>query len=534
MESREELLNMIVNEFTTDDQKMFVDNFHLYIEYGNDNNVYPIDLDKIWKWIGFTKKCNAKQHLQKFYKEHYDYVVSKPLLLQQERINGGQNKEKIMLNVEAFKSMCMTVNTDKGRQTRQYFIKMENVFFKYVKEKDMHKLEENLKTQVEKEMHNSLKKEHKDKPCVYIMRINKINDTDMIIKIGETDDIKQRVSSLKQEYKEVLLLKVFPCIYAHKFEQYLLNRPDVKMKRINGSELLSIDQEFTLDKLIDIIEKNIIRFTQVMISKNDIEFERLKLKQIIIKALTKTQDHALKAKLEKQLDMTENEPQVQPKEPDSNRRVYKYNPNDLKNPISEFNSLREAARSLNNIKIHDYHIRDAAESSTLLEGYRWYIVDNKDINNVIDEISKTNEPMKPQKNRNKGLVAQIDKTKTTILKVFPNQKLAAEAICCAACTLTIAINSSRQSAGFYWAMYDNCSEELKATFTGELPQPLFSSTCSKKVQQIDPETNNVINTFSCIQDVSNIHKISHKMINKLNKSGDIYKKFKWKLIEDDI
>ena len=272
------LLNMFANEFTTDDQKMFVDNFHLYLKHGHDHNVYPIDLDNIWKWIGFSRKCNAKRHLKKFFKEDDDYIVSTPLLFHEQRVHRGQNNEKIMLNVNAFKSMCMTVNTDKGAQTRNYYIKMEAIFLKYIKETeldDIHKFEENFKIQVEQEMHNSLKKEHKVKQCVYIVRINKINETDTIIKIGGTTDIEQRVSSLKHEYGEILLLKVFPCTYAHKFEQYLLNRPDIKMKRINGSELLSMDQEFTLDKLIDIIEKNIIRFTQVMISKDDIEFIKL-------------------------------------------------------------------------------------------------------------------------------------------------------------------------------------------------------------------------------------------------------------------
>lgn len=106
-------LKDLASDFTTEEQKIFVDNFYHYLEHGNANNVYPIDLDDIWKWLGFNSKYNAKRHLVKLFKEMVDYTISNLLLRDAEQTRGGHNKEKIMLNVNAFKCMCMTVNTEK-------------------------------------------------------------------------------------------------------------------------------------------------------------------------------------------------------------------------------------------------------------------------------------------------------------------------------------------------------------------------------------------------------------------------------------
>jgi phage anti-repressor protein len=49
-----------------------------------------------------------------------------------EQVHGGHNKEKIMMNVDTFKALCMMPNTQKGKQTRRYYSKMESIFFKYI------------------------------------------------------------------------------------------------------------------------------------------------------------------------------------------------------------------------------------------------------------------------------------------------------------------------------------------------------------------------------------------------------------------
>jgi hypothetical protein len=527
---------MLISEFKTNEERVFLEHYYQYFEYENDDSIYPIDLDNIWKLLGFSKKSSAKRHLEHFCTVEHDYKI----------VHTQDKKEKIMLNVGCFKIMCMTINTAKGKEFRQYFRKIEDIIFRYFKERNqayLQQIEQDMKDKAEKEIHETLLIEYQDQLCLYLIRINKVNDIESILKIGGTNDILQSVSSLKEQYGDIRLLKVFPCIHAHKFEQYLLHRPDIESRRINSSELLRIDEHFSLENLVNIIEKSIDRFVTTMTAKDQLEIAKIErekqalvLQAELIKALSSSKDPnslmTMFNEFKNSINNTsvQDQPYQETKEPESNRRVYKYNPTNLKEPIAIFNSLREAARSLENNKIHDYHIRDAAALNTVVEGFRWYVIDNPNKNSLPEEIPNTTQVQEKAKPRNKGLVAKLNEDQTKIIQVFSNIQTAAISMKCAACTLTSAINTSRKSNGFYWRMYENCSEELKATYTEELPQPLLCGTSSKKVHKIDPETNTVIETFACKQDVANLYKISHKTLDKLNKTGEIYHNFKWKII----
>jgi hypothetical protein len=90
----------------------------LKYDYKND---FVIDLDNVWKWLGFQQKYHAKYLLEKQFILNKDYT--KPLLLQQKQptgeqkktnfvpeasgakkdTRGGHNKEIFMLTIDAFK-----------------------------------------------------------------------------------------------------------------------------------------------------------------------------------------------------------------------------------------------------------------------------------------------------------------------------------------------------------------------------------------------------------------------------------------------
>jgi phage anti-repressor protein len=162
MENDHQLFNLLKSSFTTDDEQRFVKHFGLYAGYGENSEDFVIDLDEVWEWMGFSKKSNAKRFLVKEFSEMIDYEV----------ITGGQNKERVMLNIDTFKNMCMLSNSKKGKEIRTYYIKMEKVFFKYLKQKhenivDTLKLESDKRIAVER--HQYLAEAYKDKQCVFIM-----------------------------------------------------------------------------------------------------------------------------------------------------------------------------------------------------------------------------------------------------------------------------------------------------------------------------------------------------------------------------
>jgi hypothetical protein len=127
--NNENLITQLNTEFTSDEQKQFVMNFYLYQKYDKTND-FVIDLDKIWTWIGFAQKVNAKTLLQKYFTQDIHYKIL--LLRTQEQINnednrGGHNKETIMMTINTFKSLCLKSRTSKAIEIHDYYIKLEDI-----------------------------------------------------------------------------------------------------------------------------------------------------------------------------------------------------------------------------------------------------------------------------------------------------------------------------------------------------------------------------------------------------------------------
>lgn len=495
------------------------------------------NFDKVYVWLGFKQKVHAKRLLNKKFNEGVDYTTN--LLSfkgeQNEPQHGGQNKEKILLTVPTFKAISMYCETDKGKQTRQYYMKMEKVFFEYIQMNHQQVIEtmtHQAKEQQEQQRNELLIKGFKDNPCVYIA---KLHEDDSIVKIGECDDLAQRVKTLKNEHKvdKVIFLECFPCPNPRKFERFLLETHAViTPRRIGKTEFIKLDNILTFDVLVDILHKNLPFFAKDT-DTNDYKImqniimsqERLSVYQKISEATNEEERKLWQDKLEElydnKSDILSNSP------PLPYRRVYKYDIKDLSNSIAEYISLTEASRSTNNPKVHDYHIRQACIQNKVFEGFRWFFVDNGQSKpSTIPETDNT--PTKPIKRL--GLVAQLNEEKTRIINVYASQTEAASHIKCAPCSLTIALTNNTACAKTYWRMYDDCDDALKNTFEGLLPVAQNPKTCNKRVQQIDPKTKEVIETFESKQDVCSKLCVCQKTIAKYSASGNIYKGYIWKIV----
>jgi phage anti-repressor protein len=534
------LTELLLLHFNDDDQQRFVIHFKMYLKYGTDRTQFVVDFDDVYKYLGFTRKDNAKRALERNLQENVDYTVESLLLLKEEQKpsgRGGHNKDKILLTVPAFKSLSMLSDTDKGKQTRLYYARMEEIFFQCMQEYHEQALEalmKNAKVQQEKQRHELLVKGFKDTPCVYIA---KLHDDDSIVKIGECDDLSQRVKTLKTEYKvdNVKFLECFPCPNPRKFERFLLETHAViTPRRIGKTEFIKLDNILTLSVLVDILQKN-LQFFAKNTDANDYKVmqniimsqERLNVYQKISEATNDEERKLWQDKLEELYDEARDIPSTSNSPPLPYRRVYKYDPQDLSNPVAEYISLTEASRSTNNTKVHDYHIREACVQNTICEGFRWFFVDNGQSkpNTIPETCNITNKPIKRI-----GLLAQLNKEKTKIINVYASQTEAAAHVKCAPCSLTVALSNNTTCAKSYWKMYEDCDETLKSTFEGQLPAEQNPKTCNKRVQQIDPKTKEVITTFESKQDVCSKLGICQKTITKYSTSGNIYKGYIWKLV----
>jgi len=124
------LINKLKENFSTDDQQLFIASFYCYINYKSDD--FVIDLDNIWNWLGFTRKDSAKKCLEKYFKQELDYqIVFRQLA---ENLTSGRPKEKIMLNIKTFKKMCLKANTTKSNEIHDYYIKLEELLHELINE----------------------------------------------------------------------------------------------------------------------------------------------------------------------------------------------------------------------------------------------------------------------------------------------------------------------------------------------------------------------------------------------------------------
>jgi phage anti-repressor protein len=548
METNNILEELLLKEFTTDEQHHFVKNFKLYLQYGLDNKAFVISADDICEWLEFTQKTHLKRLIKKHFVIDADYSVEILLSTNGEQ-HGGHNKERIMTTTSTFKAICMLRDSDKGRKTRMYYAKMEEIFFNYMNIKHqntINTLMKNSDVKLEIERHNHLKKAYKDRPCVYIAR--RVAEDNNIVKLGESDDIHDRIATLSYENGEMRLIDVYPCICPHDFEQFLLHHNLIAPRRIPPkTEFIQLDDSFTLDNIRDIINKNIMYFNQQK-DKQTINVAQLRHNETISKErlfvmqqLSSCEDEEMKTIWKQQLQIlnescksipqtneyqdTNIQIEITPLN-DLKRKVYKYSLEDLSNPIAEFTSLKEAARSVNNQKIHDYHIREACLHNTAFAGFRWYFVDNKEakpdtIPNTSDNVAK---PVKRL-----GLLAKLNTESDKILNIYHSQKNAAADVKVKPCTITFSLTNNTTCAGFRWKLYEDCDDDLKATFEGDVPEYQQPDTCNKSVKMIDPLTKEVVENFSSLQDACSKFATCHKTIKKYSATGDIYKGYIWKI-----
>ena len=119
------LLTKIKANFSDFEQQLFLSSFYCYLNCDQVKD-FVIDLDNVWKWLGFRQKVNAKMLLEKQFIIDKDYIKS--LLLQQkrdEKSHGGQNKEIFMLNIQTFKKFCLKAGTKKADEIHEYYMKLE-------------------------------------------------------------------------------------------------------------------------------------------------------------------------------------------------------------------------------------------------------------------------------------------------------------------------------------------------------------------------------------------------------------------------
>jgi len=318
-------LNKIKEKFTGFEQQLFISSFYCYLNY--DKNIdFIVDLDDIWKWLGFTQKVSAIRVLEKNFNLDIDYKTALPnckaVLEISDKQNGGQNKQTILLTIKCFKSLCLKAQTKKASEIHEYYMKLEETLHEIVEEetnelklqleqKDNIILEIKQSKEQEKQLLLQTTKKEKQRAveqaiivqfplnteCIYFGTIDNTNEAgEKLIKFGHTNDLSTRILDHRKKYTNFILVNAFRVQNKVEIENLIKTYPKIKKQirniEINGknkTEIIAYDAtNFTIEKLNkyikDIIHSktySIDNFNKLMSRNHELENENYLLKNKI-------------------------------------------------------------------------------------------------------------------------------------------------------------------------------------------------------------------------------------------------------------
>ena len=322
------LLEKIQENFSTFEQQLFVSSFYCYLNY-NKNTDFVVDLDDVWKWMGFSQKIAAKTMLEKNFRLNVDYTVSIPEFKKSEQQenasggsdeeqpsestvpskpkNGGQNKQTIKLTIRCFKSLCLKAQTNKASEIHEYYMKMEETLHQILDTETSElraqleqstaqlnqaavTLTEEKKRAIEKTLISQFPV---NTQTIYFGTIDNTNaENEKLIKFGQTNDLATRVADHHKKYNNFILAAAFRVTNRSEIENHIKAHPKIKrqLRTIevagkNKTEIIAYDNtNFTITRLTKHIEDiihatmyNVENFNRLIERNKELEAENAKL-----------------------------------------------------------------------------------------------------------------------------------------------------------------------------------------------------------------------------------------------------------------
>lgn len=560
------LVEKVKNNFTNYEQQLFLSSFYCYLKYDSKND-FVVDLDNIWKWLGFQQKYHAKYLLEKQFIINNDYKFFAPEASgAKKNVRGGHNKEIIMLNVETFKKLCLKTGTKKADEIHDYFIKLENIMFEITKEEcdelkqqlqqientKNKEMEEKIIKQKELERENVLLNEYASAGnMIYIIKVKTNEDGTYIVKIGESrKGITERYNECKSKHKDSLLLNCFLVDKSKDFESFLHNHILIfpnKCKTLKGhekeNELFLIGNMLTYKMVIKIIDDNIDHYNykvRELLLENKLLTEKLNSNQNNINnelILELTQSVKLLLNKVNSLEQSNKEllcklntqqtkvttgfnQQLSTLGP----RLQQINPENLQ-LIKVYESVTELMNANKNIKRPS--IMKAIQENTIYCGFRWLLVER----NLDPTIVYSIKPTKETKTQNVGYIAKLNAHKSEIINVYLDRKTAAQMNGYqSASGLDNPVKNGTIANGHYYVLYNNCDEYLTSEFEEKNGPPLLYKN---GVGQFDLN-GNMTTEYSCKYDCIKELKMSDKTLAKCIHKNMPYNGFFYKEIGEKL
>lgn len=292
------LLEKVKANFTEMEQQLFISNFYTYLNYDKTAD-FIVDLDDIWRWLGFNKKFNGIRLLENFFVLNKDYKkLAPPYGGARLGSYGGHNIQKFFLNIKTFKSLCLKAQTKKADEIHEYYIKLEELINEVLEEEALemkNKLlikdnelitKEKLITNANQDKLKAIEKTLVSQfpvncECIYFGTIDNSNaEGEKLIKFGHSNNLSMRLQDHHKTYENFILRDAFKVHNKQEIENAIKTSSKIKkhLRTIevdgkNKNEILAYDEtNFTIPCLSRYI-KNIISEKSYSIEKFNILVE---------------------------------------------------------------------------------------------------------------------------------------------------------------------------------------------------------------------------------------------------------------------
>ena len=321
------LLEKLQENFNTFEQQLFVASFYCYLNYDK-NTDFVVDLDDVWKWLGFAQKINVRLLIESVFKLDVDYKMVTSSETDEDQLpnspnksgsekpkkHGGHNKQTIKLTIRCFKLLCLKAQTKKAGEIHEYYMKMEETLHQILdtETSELRAQLEQKNAQLEQATTTlnqatiTLTEEKKrvvektlisqfpvNTQTIYFGTIDNTNaDNEKLIKFGQTNDLASRVAHHHKIYNNFVLAAAFRVTNRTEIENHIKAHPKIKrqLRTIevagkNKTEIIAYDStNFTIARLTKHIEDiiharmyNVENFNKLLQRNEELEAENAKL-----------------------------------------------------------------------------------------------------------------------------------------------------------------------------------------------------------------------------------------------------------------
>lgn len=410
-------------------------------------------------------------------------------------------------------------------------------------------------------------------PCIYVIRVKSYDNGGCVLKIGESRrGVEGRYIEHRKKYEEALLLECFPVLRSKDFESFLLHHDQIRPHRKTDlpghemeMELIELGNGLTYAMLTSIIQNNLESFNHY--GAKDVEAlqrENDLLKSIIHANRNPERDSAIRiqsenpvymiptaasqtddilldilntqklilekiSKMEKQQSITQQKTVTNFNLPLATLgpRLQQIDP-DTMTLVKWYESMEDFLKQNGFNKFKRPSISKAIENNTVYKGFRWSFVDRNQDPNILGNLMVT----KQTNARNLGYVAKLNQSKSKILAVYLDRKVAAEAHGLCRSALEKPVKTGRIHNGHYYMMYENVNSVLRQEFESSIGNQLLPFK-TNGVEQYDAD-NNLVRTYSSRLECHESFNIGDRSLNGAIASGMPYNGYVYKLIDPKL